>query len=132
MIAEAAYLRAERRAFNGGDAVRDWCEAEAEVDALLRQREDQELAARLEEVLLTAGAKITAVRRKLARLSNVAGAEWQKDLSKLATLRDALQPKLVELREQGERAGEKLRGQAEKMRAEIVEVVERLEAKAKR
>jgi hypothetical protein len=36
MIAEAAYLRAERRGFVGGDEVEDWLAAEAEVDALLR------------------------------------------------------------------------------------------------
>jgi hypothetical protein len=38
MIAEAAYLRAERRGFTGGpDQEReDWLNAEAEVDALLK------------------------------------------------------------------------------------------------
>jgi hypothetical protein len=38
MIAEAAYLRAERRGFSGGhDKEReDWIAAEAEVDALLK------------------------------------------------------------------------------------------------
>jgi hypothetical protein len=36
MIAEAAYLRAERRGFAAGDEVEDWMAAEAEVDALLR------------------------------------------------------------------------------------------------
>ncbi|HEY4214532.1 MAG TPA: DUF2934 domain-containing protein [Steroidobacteraceae bacterium] len=36
MIAEAAYLRAERRGFMPGDEVEDWLAAEAEVDALLR------------------------------------------------------------------------------------------------
>lgn len=36
MIAQAAYLRAERRGFTGGDEVEDWLAAEAEVDALLR------------------------------------------------------------------------------------------------
>lgn len=30
-IAEAAYLRAERRGFNGGDPLLDWLEAEKEV-----------------------------------------------------------------------------------------------------
>jgi hypothetical protein len=35
MIAEAAYFRAERRGFAGGDPVVDWLEAEAEVDARL-------------------------------------------------------------------------------------------------
>lgn len=36
MIAQAAYLRAERRGFAGGDEVDDWLAAEAEVDALLK------------------------------------------------------------------------------------------------
>jgi hypothetical protein len=37
MIAEAAYLRAERRGFTGGSETEkeDWLIAEAEVDALL-------------------------------------------------------------------------------------------------
>ena len=36
MIAEAAYLRAERRGFMPGYETEDWLAAEAEVDALLR------------------------------------------------------------------------------------------------
>jgi Protein of unknown function (DUF2934) len=36
MIAEAAYLRAERRGFAPGYETEDWLSAEAEVDALLR------------------------------------------------------------------------------------------------
>jgi hypothetical protein len=36
MIAQAAYLRAERRGFTSGYEVEDWLAAEAEVDALLR------------------------------------------------------------------------------------------------
>ena len=36
MIAEAAYLRAERRGFMPGTETEDWLAAEAEVDALLR------------------------------------------------------------------------------------------------
>jgi hypothetical protein len=38
MIAEAAYLRAERRGFSGGPEKEkeDWLAAEAEVDALLK------------------------------------------------------------------------------------------------
>jgi hypothetical protein len=36
MIAEAAYLRAERRGFTPGHETEDWLAAEIEVDALLR------------------------------------------------------------------------------------------------
>ena len=35
MIAEAAYYRAERRGFVGGDTANDWIEAEAEIKQLL-------------------------------------------------------------------------------------------------
>jgi hypothetical protein len=38
MIAESAYLRAERRGFAPGHEVEDWCAAEREVDALLTAR----------------------------------------------------------------------------------------------
>ena len=38
MIAEAAYYRAQRRGFQGGDPGRDWVEAEAEIDAMLLDR----------------------------------------------------------------------------------------------
>jgi hypothetical protein len=36
LIAEAAYLRAERRGFAPGREVEDWLAAEIEIDALLR------------------------------------------------------------------------------------------------
>ena len=36
LIAETAYLRAERRGFASGHETDDWLAAEAEVDALLR------------------------------------------------------------------------------------------------
>ena len=36
MIAEAAYYRAEKRGFIGGDAGQDWLEAEAEIDRILQ------------------------------------------------------------------------------------------------
>ena len=35
LIAEAAYLKAERRGFRGGSPERHWLDAEAEVDAIL-------------------------------------------------------------------------------------------------
>lgn len=131
MIAEAAYFRAERRGFSGGDAVRDWCEAEAEVDARLRRIEAEQLVARIEEALEATAKRLVTLRRKVARLSTEARGEWQRDIDRLVTLRDALRPKLAELRKQGEQAGHKLREQAERMRGEIADVIQRLAAKAK-
>jgi hypothetical protein len=40
LIAEAAYRRAEKRGFRGGDPVADWLESEKEVDALLSRSAD--------------------------------------------------------------------------------------------
>lgn len=37
MIAEAAYYRAEKRGFTGGDVADDWVQAEAEIERLLSQ-----------------------------------------------------------------------------------------------
>jgi hypothetical protein len=131
MIAEAAYFRAERRGFRGGDALHDWCEAEAEVDARLRRAEDEELLVRIEEGLATAGRRLGALKRKMAGLSVDARAEWQRDLDRVAVLRDRLKPKVAELREQGEQAGQRLREQAEKLRAEMADLIRRLAANAK-
>lgn len=131
MIAEAAYFKAERRGFNGGDAIRDWCEAEVEIDAQLRELEDGQVVERIEEALESAAKRLAAVRRKIARLSSEARGEWDRDLTRLAALRDSLKPKLVELKEQGERAGRIVREQAEKLRDEIAEAVQRLDAKEK-
>ena len=71
MIAEAAYFKAERRGFNGGDAVRDWCEAEAEIDAQLLGQEDIQLVERIEDAL-EAGQGSTAVFN-LGGLSRIPG-----------------------------------------------------------
>jgi hypothetical protein len=131
MIAEAAYFRAERRGFDGGDPVRDWCEAEAEVDALLRRFDDAQCLQRIEEALESARTKVAAARRKAASLSASARTEWTKDVDRLAALRDALKPKLEELKAQGERAGQRLREQAERTRDEIANLVQSLETRAK-
>ena len=50
MIEEAAYFRAERRGFTGGDPVEDWVSAEVEIEESLRtlrkaEPQNQELAA---------------------------------------------------------------------------------------
>jgi hypothetical protein len=36
LISEAAYLRAEQRGFEGDHAIRDWLEAEAQIDSIYR------------------------------------------------------------------------------------------------
>lgn len=36
MISDAAFFRAERRGFLGGDAAQDWLDAEAEIDMIIK------------------------------------------------------------------------------------------------
>lgn len=38
MIAEAAYYRAEKRGFAAGDSMRDWLDAEVEIDQTLTKK----------------------------------------------------------------------------------------------
>jgi hypothetical protein len=127
MIAEAAYFRAERRGFNGGDgdAFRDWVDAEGEIDERLRRIELEHFIERLEEALLAANKRLTTLKRKVAGLKADARAEWQQDIERLMKLRDALRPRLEEIRTQGERAGRQLREQAEKAWDELSEITRR-------
>jgi hypothetical protein len=129
MIEEAAYLRAERRGFAGDNSKDDWLEAEAEVDARLRQIEDEQFLDRVEEGLAAATKRLAALKRKIAGLSVDARKEWQRDMERLASLRDDLRPKVAKLRKEGERAGRRARAQAEALRRELAELLERLSAK---
>ncbi|MGH8671137.1 MAG: DUF2934 domain-containing protein [Burkholderiales bacterium] len=36
MIAEAAYYRAEKRGFTGGDSIEDWLQAQSEIETMLK------------------------------------------------------------------------------------------------
>lgn len=129
MIAEAAYFKAEQRGFAAGDTVRDWCEAEAEVDARLRRLEIEQWLDKLEDGMAAAAKRISALKRKMTGLSSDARAEWQKDLDRLRTLREDLHPTLAELRKQGENAGVRLRERAETLRAEIAEIIAKVSAR---
>ena len=129
MIAEAAYFRAERRGFNGGDPITDWVEAETEVNAELRRLEREHVIERLELAVATATKTLEAFKKKVSKVTADARAEWQEDAEKLRKLRDTLRKKVGELREQGEDAGHKAKEQAEKLRDEIGELVDRIGAK---
>jgi hypothetical protein len=126
MIAEAAYFRAERRGFDRGDPLEDWCEAEAEVDARLRELADEHLRGSIEEGLAAARRKVATLKRKIAGMSAGARMEWQQDADKLSKVAAGLQPALAKLREQSEHAGQNLRQQAEQLRAELASLVHRL------
>lgn len=129
MIAEAAYFRAERRGFRGGDAVRDWCEAEAEVDAQLRRIAHEQLVMNIDQALEAAAKRLRSLKRKLVGLPAEAHAEWEKEINRLVTLHEGLGVKLAELRVLGERSGQRLLHQADKLRVDMADLVHRLSAK---
>lgn len=154
MIAEAAYYRAQKRGFTGGDPVSDWVAAEAEVDALLSdasapravpkkkrtavkvdgapQRIKQELAERLEEAAGAATRRLAALRRKVARIKGEAREDFELDVERLAELRGQVRASLKELSEQGENASREARKRAEAVRAEIAAVLERVAQKLRK
>jgi flagellar motility protein MotE (MotC chaperone) len=136
MIAEAAYFRAERRGFNGGDLVADWLHAEAEIDARLhagnREEHAESLLARLEGQLQAANEQLRAFRRKLAEASADARDGWVGDVEQLTKLRDQLRRRVKEVRERGHQAAEKARLHADKIWDEISELVERAGSRRKK
>jgi hypothetical protein len=131
MIAEAAYFRAERRGFRGGDPLKDWFEAEAEVDAQLQEIEHEHLLERLDETVAEASKRLAALRKKVGKLTASARTEWHDDVDKLAALRDGLRSRASELREHGNAAGHKLRAQAEKLRDEVAELLQRFASRSR-
>jgi len=50
MIAEAAYYRAEKHSFTSGDMAEDWCEAEAEIDRILQQTNEETITMNNHEI----------------------------------------------------------------------------------
>lgn len=151
MIAEAAYYRAQKRGFTGGDPVADWVAAEAEIDALLgtgraprtapisrrtavkrdvvAQGLGQELTKRLEEAATTATRRLSTLRRKLARITGKERGDVERDVERLAELRDRVRASLKELAQHGEGASREVRKRAETVRAEIGAALERVAQK---
>ena len=126
MIAEAAYFRAERRGFDAGDPLKDWHEAEAEVDARLRELAGEHLRGRIEEGLAAARQRVATLKRKVRGLSAEARTAWQQDADTLAKVTAGLQGSLAKLREQGGHAGQNLGQQTDRLRAELGALMHRL------
>lgn len=126
MIAFAAYLRAERRGFEGGDPVTDWLEAEVEVDAELA---GHDLLATHEARLSLADEELQALKERVSGMKADAREKLAHDLAKLVELRDGFQRKIEVLHRQGEQAGEHARQQAEKAWAKVSRALERVTAR---
>ncbi len=125
MVSEAAYFLAERHGFNGGDPVADWLQAEAEVDAALR--ESERFIDQLEERLADLNRRSKAARKELAKLKGGVREQWERDIEKLMKLRDGLQKKFTAVRRRGEDVSERAREQLERTWNDAAELLHSLE-----
>ena len=115
MIATAAYLRAERRGFVGGDAEADWLAAEAEVEqrlAAYREEKERELAA-FQRMHREARRALEEVRDKISA----------------ETIKEALDKASAVLRQAGEYSGETVSKVAEAVKKDLAGAAERLAPK---
>ncbi|HUY03773.1 MAG TPA: DUF2934 domain-containing protein [Rhodocyclaceae bacterium] len=134
MIAVAAYFRAERRGFLGGDPNADWLEAEAEIDRALRSEPDMESGAstkqffqeKLEAQLKELDGNIEGFKLRTRALKAKTRTEYEKQIEALAAKRDELHERLLELRRRSEGAWEDLKDGAERALTEMREAVDRI------
>jgi hypothetical protein len=123
MIADAAYFRAERRGFHGGDPVLDWVDAEADIDARLQQQQHDALLAILQERLDTLGRKLESLRKQPAADGTSKDAAGRSDLQILGQLHYAFEQRLGEIRKQGRETSQQAKEEAEKIWNQISEVL---------
>ena len=141
MIAEAAYFRAEKRGFIGGDTANDWLEAEAEIDRILqkplehgkgslmsaKQAFQQKLDAQLKEW----DTKLDELKTKAQEATAELRTDYEKQLEILAEKREAAQAKLQELRLRTEDAWEDLKGGTERAWDEMRKALDRIASRFK-
>lgn len=106
MIAEAAYFRAEKRAFTPGGEFTDWLEAEAEVDAALgRERGGKDNLRTCVRDLVAGGAHDLPERIRLLVLRTLAAGNLDGVAIKIAVL-EALKGAEEGVSQLGERGGD--------------------------
>jgi len=113
MVEEAAYFRAERRGFSGGNAVEDWIAAEREI----AERLGEETSAQERKEL----AAYQKVREEVIRI--LRGAKRPISVN---TIRQALDKAARELKGLGEYSSETVNTAIEAIRREIASTVEKL------
>jgi ElaB/YqjD/DUF883 family membrane-anchored ribosome-binding protein len=139
MIAEAAYYRAERRGFDGGDPVADWLDAEAETEALLRSSgepdEKKTVKEAFEEKLEMQLDEWDKKLDSLMKVAKEAKADLRHDIEAqveaLRAKRAAAQDKLHELRQRGDSAWEDMKEGAEKTWDEMRKAIDNILARLK-
>lgn len=125
MIADAAYFRAERRGFDGGDPFVDWLEAEHEIDARLGGPEGDGLLERFDAQLAHVSQRLGALRTRVGELTAEAREEWHSDVERLAALNSRFSVHVDEMKAHGVQASAQAKQHAERLWAEISEILHR-------
>lgn len=129
MIAEAAYFRAERRGFQGGDPLDDWLQAEAEVDRMTAGTDKparESLADLLAAQLRDYDGESARLSAKAREVSAALRAELERELDRLKPLRTSAEQALGEMRQRAGHATEDLRALGDKVRTELADTLQRL------
>jgi uncharacterized protein YfcZ (UPF0381/DUF406 family) len=129
MIAEAAYFRAERRGFQGGDPLDDWLQAEAEVDRTAAGGEEparEKLADQLAAQLHEYDGELARLTAKARNVSAAVRAELDRELERLIPLRASAEQALGELRQRAGQATDDVRALGHKVRTELADSLDRL------
>jgi uncharacterized protein (DUF3084 family) len=125
MIEEAAYFRAQRRGFVGGDSVSDWLEAEAEVDRMLAREAaggDPGEPGPIEQFEAQLAALDQEMRRLMGKAREAGSeirTEIEGELEKLRPLRANAEEKLDELRERSAEAWDDMKKGVHSARHEV-------------
>jgi hypothetical protein len=129
MIAEAAYFRAEHRGFQGGDPLKDWLQAEAEIDRMAdrgRQPPWLSLAEQLTARLREWDGDFARLSVTARDVSTTVRAELERELEQLKPLRTSAGKALEEARQRGGQAIDDLRALSERVRNELADGLETL------
>ena len=135
MIAEAAYFRAEKRGFVGGDVAQDWLESEAEIDRIPQRQlksgkegmvTKQAYQQKLEIQLKKWDEKFDKLQVKTTKAKTEIRADIKEQIVTLASKRTAAHAKILELGQHTEETWEDLITGAEKMWSEMHEALNRL------
>ena len=124
MIREAAYFRAERRGFVGGDPVTDWLEAEADIDRRLAAEANEGSGGPgpIEQFEAQLAALDQEMRRLLGKAREAGSdirTEIESELEKLRPLRTNAEERLTELREQSAQAWDEMKKGVHSARHEL-------------
>lgn len=123
MIEQAAYYRAERRSFSGGDPVADWLEAEAEIDRMLRKQPAAgEKPGPIEQFEAQLKAMDEEIRRLMGKARGVqvqVRTDLEQELERLRPLRQVAEERLTELRGRSGEAWEEVRKGVDRAREDL-------------